>query len=147
MDLLTLRDSIRDNAQSVGLTYTEIEQLSDTNEILENTFPCLLWNYQGESFEVGGAIDMGLDIYLLDTFYDSEKTETGDYERDFIVTKKNALRNKFIDWLKLMPIDADDYLDVIDVDTIPIAERLAINGFIAIQFRVNIRIKPSFCLE
>ena len=149
MNLITLRDRIRTKAIQVGLTYTEIEQLGDINNILNQTMPCLMWNYSGETNNFEQSInEMTIDIYLMTNFFDSVKVETAEYQRDFIVTQKNILRNLYIDWLKLMPFESDtDFLEVIRDNQIPISERLSIEGFLVIEFRATIRSLRGFCLD
>jgi hypothetical protein len=84
----------------------------------------------------------------MTNFFDSVKVETTEYQRDFIVTQKNILRDFYIDWLKLMPFESDtDFLEVIRDNQIPIAERLSIEGFLVIEFRVTIRSLRGFCLD
>jgi hypothetical protein len=110
--------------------------------------PCLLWQYAGETNNFDDSeTEMSLNVYLLTNFPDSVKSESADYQRDYIVTEINALRNYFIIWLKSMPFDGDDYLEVITTDEIPIAERLSIEGFLSIEFKVNIRLKRNFCID
>lgn len=149
MDLLSLRDRIRNKAIANGLTYTEIETLFDVNELLNQTMPCLAWRYSGErnDFSQVGT-EMSLNIYLLTEFPDSVKTETADYQRDYIVTQQNALRTFFYDWLQDMPYESgDDFLEVVSTEETPIAERLGIEGLLTMEFRTNISIKRSFCVD
>ena len=149
MNLLALRDRIRTKAIANSLTYTEIETLFDVNELLNQTMPCLAWRYSGEtnSFEEVGT-EMSLNIYLLTNFPDSVKTETADYQRDYIITQQDALRTFFYTWLQAMPFESgSDFLEVISTEEIPIAERLSINAFLTMEFRVNISIKRDFCVE
>lgn len=149
MNLLTLRDRIRTKAIEVGLTYSEIEQLADVNELRNQTMPCLMWNYSGENNNFEQSInEMTIDIYLMTNFFDSVKVESAEYQRDFIVTEKNILRDLYIDWLKEMPFESDtDFLEVIRDNQVPIAERLSIEGFLVIEFRVTIRSLRGFCLD
>jgi len=148
MDLLNLRDRIRTKAIAAGLTYTEIETLFDVNLLLNQTMPCLLWQYAGETNNFNdSSTEMTLNIYLLETFPDSVKTESADYQRDYILTQINALRTYFINWIKTMPIDADDYIQVLSTDEIPIAEKLSIEGFLSIEFKINLRLKRNFCID
>jgi len=149
MNLLALRDRIRTKAIANSLTYTEIETLFDVNELLNQTMPCLAWRYSGEtnSFEEVGT-EMSLNIYLLTNFPDSVKTETADYQRDYIITQQDALRTFFYTWLQAMPFESgSDFLEVLSTEEIPIAERLSINAFLTMEFRVNISIKRDFCVE
>ena len=149
MNLLALRDRIRTKAIANSLTYTEIETLFDVNELLNQTMPCLAWRYSGETnnFEEVGT-EMSLNIYLLTNFPDSVKTETADYQRDYIVTQQDALRTFFYTWLQAMPFESgSDFLEVLSTEEIPIAERLSINAFLTMEFRVNISIKRDFCVE
>ena len=149
MNLLALRDRIRTKAIANSLTYTEIETLFDVNELLNQTMPCLLWKYSGETnnfSEVG--TEMSLNIYLLTNFPDSVKTETADYQRDYIITQEDLLRTYFYTWLQAMPFESgSDFLEVLNTDEIPIAERLSINAFLTMEFRVNISIKRDFCVD
>jgi hypothetical protein len=149
MNLLALRDRIRTKAIANSLTYTEIETLFDVNELLNQTMPCLAWKYSGETndfSEVG--TEMSLNIYLLTNFPDSVKTETADYQRDYIITQQDLLRTYFYTWLQAMPFESgSDFLEVLTTDEIPIAERLSINAFLTMEFRVNISIKRDFCVE
>jgi hypothetical protein len=47
-----------------------------------------------------------------------------------------------------MPFESgSDFLEVLNTDEIPIAERLSINAFLTMEFRVNISIKRDFCVE
>ena len=47
-----------------------------------------------------------------------------------------------------MPFESgDDYLEIISTEEIPIAERLGINEFLTVDFRVNIFIKRDFCVD
>ena len=149
MNLLALRDRIRTKAIANSLTYTEIETLFDVNELLNQTMPCLAWKYSGETnnfSEVG--TEMSLNIYLLTNFPDSVKTETEDYQRDYIITQQDLLRTYFYTWLQAMPFESgSDFLEVLNTDEIPIAERLSINAFLTMEFRVNISIKRDFCVD
>jgi hypothetical protein len=149
MNLLALRDRIRTEAIANSLTYTEIETLFDVNELLNQTMPCLAWKYSGETnnfSEVG--TEMSLNIYLLTNFPDSVKTETADYQRDYIITQQDLLRTYFYTWLQAMPFESgSDFLEVLTTDEIPIAERLSINAFLTMEFRVNISIKRDFCVD
>jgi hypothetical protein len=149
MNLLALRDRIRTKAIANSLTYTEIETLFDVNELLNQTMPCLAWKYSGETndfSEVG--TEMSLNIYLLTNFPDSVKTETADYQRDYIITQQDLLRTYFYTWLQDMPFESgSDFLEVLTTDEIPIAERLSINAFLTMEFRVNISIKRDFCVD
>jgi hypothetical protein len=149
MNLLALRDRIRTEAIANSLTYTEIETLFDVNELLNQTMPCLAWKYSGETnnfSEVG--TEMSLNIYLLTNFPDSVKTETADYQRDYIITQQDLLRTYFYTWLQDMPFESgSDFLEVLTTDEIPIAERLSINAFLTMEFRVNISIKRDFCVD
>jgi hypothetical protein len=149
MNLLELRNRIRDKAIDNSLTYTEIETLFDVNLLLEQTMPCLMWRYSGETnnFDEVGT-EMSLNVYLITTFPDSVRVETDAYQRDYIVTQQNALRTYFYDWLQDMPFESgDDYLEIISTEEIPIAERLGINEFLTVDFRVNISIKRDFCVD
>ena len=149
MNLLELRNRIRDKAIDNGLTYTEIETLFDVNLLLEQTMPCLMWRYSGETnnFDEVGT-EMSLNVYLITTFPDSVRVETEAYQRDYIVTQQNALRTYFYDWLQAMPFESgDDYLEILSTEEIPIAERLGINEFLTVDFRVNISIKRDFCVD
>jgi len=149
MNLLSLRDRIRTKAIANSLTYTEIETLFDVNELLNQSMPCLAWRYSGETnnFDEVGT-EMSLNIYLLTEFPDSVKTETADYQRDYIVTQQDALRTFFYTWLQAMPFESgSDFLEVLSTEEIPIAERLSINAFLTMEFRVNISIKRDFCVE
>jgi hypothetical protein len=149
MNLLELRNRIRDKAIDNGLTYTEIETLFDVNLLLEQTMPCLMWRYSGETnnFDEVGT-EMSLNVYLITTFPDSVRVETDTYQRDYIVTQQNALRTYFYDWLQDMPFESgDDYLEILSTEEIPIAERLGINEFLTVDFRVNISIKRDFCVD
>jgi hypothetical protein len=149
MNLLALRDRIRTKAIANSLTYTEIETLFDVNELLNQTMPCLAWKYSGETndfSEVG--TEMSLNIYLLTNFPDSVKTETEDYQRDYIITQQDLLRTYFYTWLQAMPFESgSDFLEILTTDEIPIAERLSINAFLTMEFRVNISIKRDFCVD
>lgn len=148
MDLIGLRDRIRSKAISSGLTYTEIETLFDVNELLNQTLPCLMWQYAGETNDFSeSSTDMTLNVYLLANYHDSLKTETEAYQRDYIVTQYNALREYFITWVKALPFEGDDYLEVLTTEEIPIAERLSIEGFLTMEFRVNISLKRNFCID
>jgi hypothetical protein len=149
MNLLELRNRIRDKSIDNGLTYTEIETLFDVNLLLEQTMPCLMWRYSGETnnFDEVGT-EMSLNVYLITTFPDSVRVETDTYQRDYIVTQQNALRTYFYDWLQDMPFESgDDYLEILSTEEIPIAERLGINEFLTVDFRVNISIKRDFCVD
>jgi hypothetical protein len=149
MNLLELRNRIRDKAIDNSLTYTEIETLFDVNLLLEQTMPCLMWRYSGETnnFDEVGT-EMSLNVYLITTFPDSVRVETDAYQRDYIVTQQNALRTYFYDWLQDMPFESgDDYLEILSTEEIPIAERLGINEFLTVDFRVNISIKRDFCVD
>jgi hypothetical protein len=149
MNLLELRNRIRDKSIDNSLTYTEIETLFDVNLLLEQTMPCLMWRYSGETnnFDEVGT-EMSLNVYLITTFPDSVRVETDAYQRDYIVTQQNALRTYFYDWLQDMPFESgDDYLEILSTEEIPIAERLGINEFLTVDFRVNISIKRDFCVD
>jgi len=148
MDLIGLRDRIRSKAISSGLTYTEIETLFDVNELLNQTLPCLMWQYAGETNDFSeSTTEMTLNVYLLANYPDSAKTESAAYQRDYIVTQYNALREYFITWVKALPFEGDDYLEVLTTEEIPIAERLSIEGFLTMEFRVNINLKRNFCID
>ena len=149
MTLIEIRDRIRTKAIAQGLTYTEIETLADTNLLENQTMPCLLWQYSGETnnfTEVG--TEVSLNIYLLGNYPDDVKTESADYQRDFLVTQKNILRQYFYDWLATMQMEeGDDFLEILTTDEIPLAEKLSISSFLSIEFRVNISVKRDFCID
>lgn len=147
MDLITLRDRIRINALTANLTYTEIETLFDVNELNNQTFPCFTWAYRGENGGVDSSSIISCDIYLMDTYPDSVKVETENYQRDYIITRQDALRQHFFDWLPLMNLDSDDYIEMDKYAEVPIAEKIGVNGFIAISYRVGFRIKRPFCFN
>jgi hypothetical protein len=108
-----------------------------------------MWRYSGETnnFDEVGT-EMSLNVYLITTFPDSVRVETDTYQRDYIVTQQNALRTYFYNWLQDMPFESgDDYLEIISTEEIPIAERLGINEFLTVDFRVNISIKRDFCVD
>jgi len=106
MDLIGLRDRIRSKAISSGLTYTEIETLFDVNELLNQTLPCLMWQYAGETNDFSeSTTEMTLNVYLLANYHDSLKTESAAYQMDYIVTQYNALREYFITWVKALPFE------------------------------------------
>ena len=147
MDLITLRDRIRINALTANLTYTEIETLFDVNELNNQAFPCFTWAYRGESGGEDSSSVISCDIYLMDTYPDSVKIETENYQRDYIITRQDALRQYFFDWLPLMNLDSDDYIEMDKYAEVPIAEKIGVNGFIAISYRVGFRIKRPFCFN
>jgi len=147
MDLITLRDRIRINALTANLTYTEIETLFDVNELNNQEFPCFTWAYRGESGGEDSSSVISCDIYLMDTYPDSVKIETENYQRDYIITRQDALRQYFFDWLPLMNLDSDDYIEMDKYAEVPIAEKIGVNGFIAISYRVGFRIKRPFCFN
>lgn len=149
MNLLDIRDRIRDKAIDAGLTYTEIETLADTNELINQTMPCLAWQYTGERGTIAEPNnDLSLQVYLMTNYYDEIKVESEAYQRDWIVTQQNELRDYFIDWIKELNFESGvTYLEVISYEEIPIAEKLTINGLLSIEFKVNIQIDRGFCLD
>jgi len=149
MNLLDIRDRIRDKAIDAGLTYTEIETLADTNELVNQTMPCLAWQYTGERGTIAEPNnELSLQVYLMTNYYDEIKVESEAYQRDWIITQQNELRNYFIDWIKELNFESGvTYLEVISYEEIPFAEKLTINGLLSIEFRVNIQIDRGFCLD
>lgn len=149
MNLLDIRDRIRDKAIDAGLTYTEIETLADTNELINQTMPCLAWQYTGERGTIAEPNnELSLQVYLMTNYYDEIKVESEAYQRDWIVTQQNELRDYFIDWIKELNFESGvTYLEVISYEEIPIAEKLTINGLLSIEFKVNIQIDRGFCLD
>lgn len=149
MNLLDIRDRIRDKAIDAGLTYTEIETLADTNELVNQTMPCLAWQYTGERGTISDPHnELSLQVYLMTNYYDEIKVESEDYQRDWIITQQNELRDYFIDWIKELNFESGvTYLEVISYEEIPIAEKLTINGLLSIEYRVNIQVNRGFCLD
>lgn len=149
MNLLDIRDRIRDKAIDAGLTYTEIETLADTNELVNQVMPCLAWQYTGERGTIAEPNnELSLQVYLMTNYYDEIKVESEDYQRDWIVTQQNELREYFINWIKELNFESGvTYLEVISYEEIPIAEKLTINGLLSIEFKVNIQIDRGFCLD
>jgi len=149
MNLLDIRDRIRDKAIDAGLTYTEIETLADTNELVNQTMPCLAWQYTGERGTISDPHnELSLQVYLMTNYYDEIKVESEAYQRDWIVTQQNELRDYFIEWIKELNFESGvTYLEVISYEEIPIAEKLTINGLLSIEYRVNIQVNRGFCLD
>lgn len=149
MDLLILRDRIRETAKKACLTYTEIETIADVNELSNQVMPCLMWNYTGESTEMASsANEMVLDFYFLGNMFDSAKVESGLYERDYIVTEKNKIRKLFKDFIgKLSFESANNFLEIIRVSEIPMAERQGIEGFITLYVRITVQTNRDYCLD
>ena len=147
MNLLELRDRIRDKGLAVGLTYTEIQALADVNEVRNAAMPAILWNYDGESNDYStNHNELTLDLYIIDTYFDAEKAETTEYQRDYIVTKKNELRDKYLQFLDLLQfVDSSDYLDIVRDTQIPFAEQLGVDGFAVFNMRLTIQTLRSFC--
>ncbi len=148
MDLTFLRDRIRTNALTVGLTYTEIEALADINEILNNTMPCLMWLYEGVTDDYSSPVsEVVLSTYFITNLHDSQKLETGLYQRDYLITERDKLEAFYKAWLDLLQIDTDEnMIKVIRTQMIPIAERLSISGFLAYEMRVTIEVLRNECL-
>jgi len=149
MNLLDIRDRIRDKAIDAGLTYTEIETLADTNELVNQTMPCLAWQYTGERGTISDPHnELSLQVYLMTNYYDEIKVESEAYQRDWIVTQQNELRDYFIEWIKELNFESGvTYLEVISYEEIPIAEKLTINGLLSIEYRLNIQVNRGFCLD
>ena len=149
MNLLDLRNRIREKAIEAGLAYSEIETLSDTNELLNQTMPALFWEYDGESndFEQNYS-EITLNIYVLDNFNDSEKVESASYQRDFIVTKKNALREKYILFLKSLSYESSNsFIQVVREEQTQLPERVAIENFIFMAAKITIQKLRDFCID
>ena len=151
MNLLELRDRIRTKAIAAGLTYSEIETLFDTNEMSNQTMPCLAWEYNGETNDFESPYtEMTLNVYLIDNFHEADKDETGQYQRDYLITKKNVLRSKYITFLQSLQFEGrttSDTLEVTNDEQIPIPERLAISSYIYLSTRITIRVKRDYCLN
>ena len=149
MNLTYLRDRIRTNAKTVGLTYTEIEYLADINGILNQTMPCLLWLYEGESDDYETPVtEVILSLYFITNLHDEHKIETDLYQNDYIITERDKLRTYYKNWLNLLQIDTDDnMIKVIRTQSIPIHERRAISGFLAYEMRVTIEVIRNECLD
>lgn len=148
MNLLDLRNRIRAKAIAAGLAYSEIETLFDTNELLNQTMPALFWEYGGESndFETS-TTELTLNVYVLDNFYDSSKSETADYQRDYLVTKKSVLRDKYILFLKSLSFESSNaYIEVLRDEQIQLPERIGIEGFIFLATKITARTSREFCL-
>mgnify|MGYP000179793600 CR=1 FL=1 len=149
MNLLQVRDRIRDKAITSGLTYTEIETLRDINELQNQQMPCLLWNYTGENADINDVVQtFDLDFYVIGTYFDDILIETNDYERDFVVTEKHKLREVFKTFISSLGIEtANDFLIVQSVTTIPITERLGTDNLNVLYFRVTAQVKKDYCLN
>jgi len=148
MNLTILRDRIRDNAKLVGLTYSEIETLADVNELLNQTMPCLLWLFEGESndYEETSVSEVVLSLYFFTNLHDSQKIETDTYERDYLITERDKLKSFYESWLKKLPSD-ELGIKVLRDNQVPIAERLSIEGFFAYEMRVTIEVLRNFCFD
>ena len=148
MDLTVLRDRIRANAKAVNLTYTEIETLADINDVLEQTMPCLLWEFEGESndYAESSVSEVVLSLYFLTNLHEAQKVETGLYERDYIITQRDLLKGIYTDWLKKLPSD-ELGIRVLRDAQVPIAERMSVAGFFMYEMRVTIEVLRNFCFD
>lgn len=148
MDLTILRDRIRTNAKAVNLTYTEIETLADINDVLNQTMPCLLWEFEGESndYENSSVSEVVLSLYFITNLHEEQKIESGLYERDYIITQRDLLKGLYTSWLKKLPSD-ELGIRVLRDNQVPIAERLSIEGFFMYEMRVTIEVLRNFCFD
>jgi hypothetical protein len=148
MNLLNFRDRVRLKAIEAGLSYSEIEGLTDVNELLNQTMPCLLFNYEQEQNDYTQPHTVVTPrIYLITTIFDAELTESGTYQRDWIINKKNELRAKYIDWLQRMPFDGSPYLEVISDNQLQIQTRVSVEGFLIMEALPTLHVSREFCLE
>ena len=148
MDLTILRDRIRTNAKAVNLTYTEIETLADINDVLEQTMPCLLWEFEGESndYAESSVSEVVLSLYFITNLHEEQKVESGLYERDYLITPRDLLKGIYTSWLKKLPSD-ELGIRVLRDDQVPIAERISIAGFFMYEMRVTIEVLRNFCFD
>ena len=148
MTLTELRDRIRTKAIAAGLTYTEIEQLSDINSILNQTLPCILWDYRGTRDEFNAPhSELTLRFYLFDNFHEADKSETSTYQRDYLITKKAELEETYYQpFVTSLFTDDEDYLHIVSSETFPIPERQAIESFMMLEANLVVRIKRGWCI-
>jgi len=108
-----------------------------------------MWNYTGETTEMtSSANEMTLDFYFLGNMFDSAKVESGLYERDYIVTEKNKIRKLFKNFIGMLSFEsANNFLEIIRVSEIPMAERQGIEGFITLYVRITIQTNRDYCLD
>jgi hypothetical protein len=148
MDLIQLRDRVRSKAIQAGLTYSEIETLFDVNALLNQTMPCLMFNYEEESNDYESPFtEVTLRMYLITNLHDSEKIETGEYQRDYLLTAKNALRQKYIDFLTQFQTDESPYIEILRDRQLQLAERVSIEGFLIMEALPIVLVKRNYCLD
>jgi hypothetical protein len=148
MDLIQLRDRVRSKAIQAGLTYSEIETLFDVNELLNQTMPCLMFNYEEESNDYESPFtEVTLRMYLITNLHDSQKIETGEYQRDYLLTAKNALRQKYIDFLTQFQTDESPYIEILRDRQLQLAERVSIEGFLIMEALPIVLVKRNYCLD
>jgi len=148
VNLLNLRNRIKSKAIQAGLTYSEIETLFDVNELLNQTMPCLMWNYEEELNDYAlPSTEMTLRLYLITNLFDAQKTETGEYQRDYIVTEKEKLRRFYIDFIRGFQTDDNPYIEVLRDRQLQLAERVSIEGFLIMEALPVIRITRDYCLD
>lgn len=148
MDVIKLRNIIRENAKSVGLSYTEIETLADINEVLNQEMPCMMWLYEGEDNDYVNSpnSEVVLSLFFLKNLHDEHKVESGQYERDYIITQRDILINYYKQWLRKLPND-ELGIKVLRDQQIPFAERMSIEGFFIFEMRVTIEMLRNFCFD
>lgn len=148
MNLLEIRNRIREVALSVSLSYSEIEGLKDTNELLNQTMPCLMWRYDNESGDFDTDTQIICDFYFLNNWHESQLNETAEYQRDYVITEQSKLREFFKSFAKNISIECGSkYFELKSWTAIPIEERISIEGFITINFRCTFRKSNDFCIE
>jgi hypothetical protein len=148
MDLIQLRDRVRSKAIQAGLTYSEIETLFDVNGLLNQTMPCLMFNYEEESNDYESPFtEVTLRMYLITNLHDSQKIETGEYQRDYLLTAKNALRQKYIDFLTQFQTDESPYIEILRDRQLQLAERVSIEGFLIMEALPIVLVKRNYCLD
>jgi hypothetical protein len=147
MNVLELRNRIREISLQVGLSYSEVSGLYDVNELLNQQMPCLIFNYQGNSNDyTKNSTRYTLDIFIASNFYEEVKRESKQYQRDWIVTENYKLRLLYIKFIELLQIDEEDYITLISDQEIVVPELLGIESFLFINYRIVIETKREYCV-
>src|SRR6056297_46227 len=88
-----------------------------------------------------------LKIYLIQNFHDSVKTQTEDYQRDYLVTQKNILRQHYLDFIENFQRDESPIIEIISDTQLQLAEKVSIEGFLIMEATINLRVERDFCLN
>jgi len=149
MNLLFLRDWVREKAINANIGYADIETLYDVNELLNKRMPCLMFNYEQESnqYRESPFTEVNLKIYLIKNFFEAEKIETELYERDYITPAKNELNELYKDFLRYLQREEAPIIEVLRDTKLQLAERVSIEGFLIMEATITINVERQFCLD